>query len=70
VSYISGKSFQDTGAIFTSVMARGKLQGDDMLQLTMAGVPVLSLLARQTGKTSAEVSQMVSKGQICVLYFG
>lgn len=64
VSYISGKSFQDTGAIFTSVMARGKLQGDDMLQLTMAGVPVLSLLARQTGKTSAEVSQMVSKGQI------
>ena len=54
----------DIGTIFGSVAARGKLQGDDMLQLMSSGVPVLQLLAKQTGKTSAEVSDMVSKGKI------
>jgi hypothetical protein len=33
---IVGMGFSDAGAIFTSVMARGKLQGDDMLQLWRA----------------------------------
>ncbi|MFC2756982.1 tape measure protein [Propionibacterium acidifaciens] len=61
---ISGKSLSDVGAIFSSVAARGKLQGDDLLQLTSAGVPVLQFLSSQLGVTSADVSDMVSKGQI------
>lgn len=61
---ISGKSLTDVGAIFGSVAARGKLQGDDMLQLTSAGVPVLQMLATHLHTTSSAVSQMVSKGQI------
>lgn len=61
---ISGRSFQDVGAIFSSVAARGKLQGDDMLQLTSAGVPVLQALSKQLGKTTADVSEMVSDGDI------
>lgn len=61
---IAGRSMEDVGLIFGSVAARGKLQGDDMLQLMSAGVPVLQLLAEETGKTSAEVSDMVSKGEI------
>lgn len=61
---IAGRSMEDVGLIFGSVAARGKLQGDDMLQLMSAGVPVLQLLAKETGKTSAEVSEMVSKGEI------
>lgn len=64
VAAISGRSLTDIGTIFGSVAARGKLQGDDMLQLMSSGVPVLQMLAKQTGKTSAEVSKMVSKGQI------
>lgn len=64
VAAISGRSLTDIGTIFGSVAARGKLQGDDMLQLMSSGVPVLQLLAKQTGKTSAEVSDMVSKGEI------
>ncbi len=64
VAAISGRSLTDIGTIFGSVAARGKLQGDDMLQLMSSGVPVLQLLAKQTGKTSAEVSDMVSKGKI------
>lgn len=61
---ISGRSLTDIGTIFSSVAARGKLQGDDMLQLMSSGVPVLQLLAKHLGKTSEEVSDMVSKGQI------
>ncbi|UBI01557.1 aggregation-promoting factor C-terminal-like domain-containing protein [Corynebacterium freneyi] len=61
---IAGTSMADMGAIFNSVAARGKLQGDDLLQLVSRGVPVLQFLAEETGKTSAEISDMVSKGQI------
>ena len=61
---IAGRSMEDVGLIFGSVAARGKLQGDDMLQLMSAGVPVLQLLAEETGKTSEEVSDMVSNGEI------
>lgn len=61
---IAGRDISDVGLIFGSVAARGKLQGDDMLQLMSSGIPVLQLLAKETGKTSAEVSEMASKGQI------
>ncbi|WP_211276133.1 tape measure protein [Corynebacterium aquilae] len=61
---IAGTSMSDMGLIFGSVAARGKLQGDDMMQLLGRGIPVLQLLAKETGKTSAEISQMVSKGQV------
>lgn len=64
VAQITGKSLTDVGAIFGSVAARGKLQGDDMLQLTSAGLPVLALLGKHLGKTTTEISGMVSKGQI------
>lgn len=61
---IAGRDISDVGLIFGSVAARGKLQGDDMLQLMSSGIPVLQLLAKETGKTSDEVSEMVSKGKI------
>ena len=61
---ISGRSFQDVGAIFSSVAARGKLQGDDMLQLTSAGVPVLQMLSKQLGKTTEDISDMVKHGEV------
>lgn len=61
---IAGASMQEVGTIFGSVAARGKLQGDDMLQLLSRGVPVLQLLAEETGKTSAEISDMVSRGEV------
>lgn len=64
VATISGRSMEDVGMIFASVAARGKLQGDDLLQLTSAGVPVLQMLSNHLGKTATEVSAMVSKGQI------
>lgn len=61
---IAGASMSDMGSIFGSVAARGKLQGDDLMQLNSRGIPVLQMLGKELGKTSAEVSDMVSKGQI------
>ena len=61
---IAGTSMSEMGNIFGSVAARGKLQGDDMMQLTSRGIPVLQLLGEELGKTSEEVSDMVSKGEI------
>ena len=61
---IAGTNMQDMGTIFGSVAARGKLQGDDMLQLLSRGVPVMQLLAEETGKTSSEISDMVSAGEV------
>lgn len=64
VASISGRSMTDIGTIFASVAARGKLQGDDMLQLMSSGVPVLQLVAKQLGITSAEASKLVSQGKV------
>lgn len=61
---IAGMSMTDAGAIFGSVAARGKLQGDDMLQLTSRGVPVLQALSDQLHVSTADVSAMVSKGKV------
>ncbi|MFT8639018.1 tape measure protein [Bifidobacterium sp.] len=64
VAQVSGRSLTDVGTIFGSVAARGKLQGDDMLQLMSSGVPVLAALGQRLGKTSGEISDMVSAGKI------
>lgn len=61
---IAGASMQDTGAIFNSVAARGKLQGDDLMQLQSRGVPVLAFLAKHYGITAKAASDMVSAGEV------
>ncbi|MBA1834168.1 tape measure protein [Corynebacterium wankanglinii] len=61
---IAGASMDEMGLIFGSVAARGKLQGDDMMQLLGRGIPVMQLLAEETGKTTEEISEMVSRGEI------
>jgi tape measure domain-containing protein len=42
--------------------ARGKLQGQDTLQMIDAGIPVYDLLTKATGKTAAEIQVMSEKG--------
>lgn len=61
---IAGASMDEMGLIFGSVAARGKLQGDDLMQMLGRGVPVLQILGEEMGKTSAEISDMVSAGEI------
>jgi tape measure domain-containing protein len=44
--------------------AKGKLQGEEILQLVERGVPAWDLLAKVTGKNSAELQKMSEKGQL------
>lgn len=42
--------------------AKGKLQGEEILQLVERGVPVWDLLAQVTGKSTSELQKMSEKG--------
>ncbi|MFZ5852300.1 MAG: tape measure protein [Actinomycetota bacterium] len=44
--------------------ARGKVSGDELLQLSEAGVPALQYLADALGKTTGETQKMIEKGLI------
>lgn len=61
---IAGTDFGSMATIFNKVKASGKLQGDEILQLSEAGIPILQFLAAELGVTAGEVSEMASKGQI------
>ncbi len=49
---------------YGQVLAKGRLQGDDLRQFTEAGVPLLATLSANLGKTTAEISKMIEAGQI------
>lgn len=61
---IAGVGFKDMGVIFSQVAAKGKLQGDEMLQFMQAGIPVLQYLADHYKTTMAEAQEMVSAGKV------
>lgn len=63
-STIAGRDMGSMGTIFNKVIAQGKVQGDELMQLSEAGIPALALLSKQMGKTTTEVSGMIKKGQI------
>jgi tape measure domain-containing protein len=44
--------------------AKGKLQGEEILQLVERGVPVWDILAKVTGKNAAELQKMSEKGEL------
>ena len=44
--------------------AKGKLQGDEILQLAERGVPVWDVLAQATGKNTAELQKMSEAGEL------
>lgn len=44
--------------------AKGKLQGEEILQLVEAGVPVWEMLEKATGKNAAELQKLSSAGKL------
>jgi tape measure domain-containing protein len=44
--------------------AKGKIAGQEVLQLANAGIPVWQILSEQAGKSISEVQEMVKKGTI------
>ena len=49
---------------YGQMYAKGKVTGEELMQMTEAGVPLLNALAESMGKTAGEVQDMVSKGAV------
>lgn len=60
-----GKGYEDVEGISLALgqaWAKQKLQGEEILQLIERGVPVWDLLAKTTGKSTAEIQKMSEAG--------
>lgn len=49
---------------YGQMLAKGKVTGEELRQMTEAGVPLQNALAESIGVTGEEFSKMVSKGQV------
>lgn len=64
---ISSGTGADIGRIsyaFGQVKVQGHLMGQDLMQFTNAGVPLIKLLAEQFGVSQGEVKALVSEGKV------
>lgn len=69
VATIAGGDFTGVATVFNKVMSKGKLQGDEILQLSERGVPVLQIMAKHLGITAEEAQKMASDGEISFAAF-
>lgn len=60
----SGSSMQDMGLIWAQVLAKGKLQGDDALQMMQRGIPIYQMVADELGVTAEEARKLGEQGKI------
>jgi len=49
---------------YGQMLAKGKVTGEELMQMTEAGVPLQTALAESIGVTGEEFSKMVSKGEV------
>lgn len=66
---MTGGSFADLGDIFTTVAGNGRVMTEQLRQFSHRGLNVAAELAKQLGKTEAEIRDMVSKGEIDFMTF-
>ncbi|WP_312554881.1 tape measure protein [Empedobacter brevis] len=50
--------------VYGQVRAKGRLMGDDLRQFTEAGVPMISMIAKNMGIAESAVADMVSEGKV------
>lgn len=64
ISAATGSDFTDIGAIMNKIETTGKLQGDELMQLSDRGLPMLEKIAELKGVDQSTARDMISKGQI------
>ena len=65
----SGQPLERLALIYAQVYAKGRLQGEENLQLLEAGVDLTQELAQVTGKSGTALQDAMSKGKISVADF-
>ncbi len=58
------QKFQGLSLVFAQVKSAGKLMGQDLLQMINQGFNPLTVIAQQTGKSVAELKDMMAEGAI------
>ena len=64
ISMGNAQKFQGLALVFAQVKAAGKLMGQDLLQMINQGFNPLTIIAQKTGKSVAELRDIMSKGGI------
>ena len=64
VAAMTGSTYEDIGNIFTTVAGNGKLMTIQLHQLAGRGLNIAAELAKQLGKSEAEIRTMVTDGKI------
>lgn len=58
--------FNRVALAYGQMIAKGKVSGEELRQMTEAGVPLLNGLAESMGVTTAELSKLIEKGEVGV----
>lgn len=61
---LTGRSLENIGLIYAKVAAQGRIQGDELMQFSEAGLNVTDALAKHMGTTQAAVREMVTAGKV------
>ena len=64
---IAAATGQDIGGIalaYGQVLAKGRLQGEELLQFQERGIPLAKQLAKNLGITGAELQELIQKGKV------
>ena len=64
VASATGKDFNELAIIYGKAKTQGTLFGEDINQLTEAGIPIIKEFAKQLGVTEGEVKKLASQGKI------
>lgn len=63
-SVVTGGDLGGMALVMGQVSAAGKLSSQDMYQLINQGIPILQLMGKTTGKTTAELRDMMAQGKV------
>lgn len=64
VAAMTNSSYEDIGQLFTTISGNGRLMAQQLLSFSSKGLNVAATLAKELGRTEAEIRNMVSKGEI------
>ena len=61
---IAGRDLSDMGLIWGQVASKGKLTGEDAMQIMESGIPIWQLVGKEMGVTAGEAQELASKGEV------
>ena len=64
VAAMTNSSYDEIGNIYTTIASNGRLMTENIRSFSARGLNVMANLAKALGKTEADISEMVRKGQI------